>query len=66
MNWARINFQGWDRVKEFRIGKIIPSQAKICIPCLQVYKSGSKKGPTFKECTLVKNPHFSSNPHETW
>ena len=29
-------------------------------------KSGSKKGPTFKNWPLVKNPHLLSNTHETW
>ena len=29
-------------------------------------KSESKKGATFKNCLLVKNPHFLSNLHETW
>ena len=28
-------------------------------------KSGSKKGPTFKNWTFVKDPHFLFNPHET-
>ena len=29
-------------------------------------KSESKKGPTFKNWPLVKNPHFLYNPNETW
>ena len=28
--------------------------------------SESKKGPTFKNWPLVKNPHFLSNLYETW
>ena len=27
---------------------------------------GNKKGPTFKNWLLVKNPQFLSNPNETW
>ena len=27
---------------------------------------GNKKRDTFKIWLLVKNPHFLSNPHETW
>ena len=29
-------------------------------------KTESKKGPTFKNWPIVKNPQFLSNPHETW
>ena len=32
----------------------------------KVIKSESKKGPTFKNWPLVKNPHFLSNLHKTW
>ena len=28
-------------------------------------KSESKKGPTFKNWPLVRNPQFMSNPHKT-
>ena len=29
-------------------------------------KSETKKGSTFRNWPLVKNPHFLSNYHETW
>ena len=51
-----------------KLGAIFRQQLNVSvIQNAQVYlKSEEKKRDTFKNWPLIKDPHFLSDPHETW
>ena len=55
-NWAWNVLSDLEKIDKYRL--VQPKTT-------EKLKSESKKGPTFKNWPLIKNPHFLTYPHET-